>query len=334
MSDVEILRSVTDIGRERWSRFATSAGANVFFSYDFLHSVEKNPLSQPSEPFYLVLRDGPDLAAVLVLHLQETVDPFGSPAGGITRMLVGHVWHCYETMVLSAAPLAAEPVRTLCAAMAGLAADTGATTYGLVNVPWDGPLVGHLSAAGLRGQETTPRYQLKPAAGSSLDDHLAGVGRASRRSLRQYMRRARRAGVEISFGVGATVLDDEVLALCKATADKHAPGYYPPTEFTALIKSLGENCRILRIDLDGELLAVSVCLFDSERAHFWAGGCHYPQQFNWSPQYVLFGAEVEYGLASGKPTLEFGRRNDEFKQRYGLRPQRLGRFVVNRGSDE
>ncbi|MGC9665987.1 GNAT family N-acetyltransferase [Planosporangium sp. 12N6] len=332
---MEILQSVTAIGRERWSRFAAAAGANVFFSYDFLHSVEKNPLSQPSEPFYLVLRDGPDrLAAALILYLQETVDPFGPPDGGVTRMLVGHVWHCYETMVLSAGPLGAEPVRALCAAMARLAAGTGAATCGLVNVPWDGPLASQLAAAGLRGQETTPRYQLRPAPGSTLGDHLAGVGRASRRSLRQYMRRAQRVGAEISFEVGATVLDDDVLALCKATADKHAPGYYPPVELTALIKSLGENCRILRIDLDGGLLAVSICLFDDQRAHFWAGGCRYPEEFNWSPQYVLFGAEIEQGLATGRPIVEFGRRNDEFKRRYGLRPQRLGRFVLNGGTNE
>jgi CelD/BcsL family acetyltransferase involved in cellulose biosynthesis len=95
----------------------------------------------------------------------------------------------------------------------------------------------------------------------------------------------------------------------------------------ALIRRLGDACRLIRVELDGVLLAVSICMYDASRMHAWAGGCRYPPGLNWSPQYVLFAAELETAFAAGLPVLECGRRNDEFKTRYGLRPQRLGRAV-------
>lgn len=328
---VEVLRSVESIGRADWERLAVAD--NVFYGYDFLCSIERDPLTRPATPYYLLARDRSGApSAALVLSLQETVDPFATdPDAGVTRMLVGHIWHCYDTTVPSAGTLESETVAALCATMGTVAGELDVATYGLVNIPWQGDLAGLLAEAGLPGQETTPRYRLPiPPEGLTLDDHLATIGRASRRSLRQYMRRAERAGARITFEEGATVLDDAALALCTATADKHAPGYYPPEELSALIRALGPDCRILRIELDGVLQAVSICLLDEQRAHFWAGGCLYPEELNWSPQYVLFGAELEYGMASGKPVVEFGRRNDEFKRRYGLHPQRLGRFMVSR----
>jgi CelD/BcsL family acetyltransferase involved in cellulose biosynthesis len=136
----------------------------------------------------------------------------------------------------------------------------------------------------------------------------------------------------ITVAEGRQVLDDAVLDLCVATADKHAPGYYPPVALGALIEALGPNCRIIRIELAGVLLATSICLVDTGRLHAWAGGCRYPQELKWSPQYVLFAAELEAGFATGLPVLECGRRNDEFKSRHGLQPLPLGRVVRRRGA--
>ena len=81
------------------------------------------------------------------------------------------------------------------------------------------------------------------------------------------------------------------------------------------------------MELDGQLLACSICLLDRSTAHYWAGGASYPAELNWSPQYVLFGAELEHGFASGRRVLEFGRRNDEFKTRYRLQPRQLVSWV-------
>jgi len=327
----DVLDSVEQIGRREWEKLVAACNAPVFYSYDFLRSIELHPLSRPSTPFYLVSR-APDgtLEAALVLYLQETVDPFAAQPGSPTlRMLVGGVWHCYDTTLLTSRPVTDDLVMSLAGTMRMLADDLGADVCGLVNVAWEGALADALRAAGLMGNETTPRYRLvPPGTGFTVDDHLAATGRASRRSLRQYVRRAARAGVQITFNEGRDALGDDVLELCTITADKHAPGYYPPTELGELLLRMGEACRVLRIDLDGTLLATSICLLDETRAHFWAGGCRYPREFNWSPQYVLFHAELEAGLALGRRTLEFGRRNDEFKQRYGLQRHRLGRFMV------
>jgi CelD/BcsL family acetyltransferase involved in cellulose biosynthesis len=203
--------------------------------------------------------------------------------------------------------------------------------FGLVNVAWEGELANLLGGTALTGGETTPRYRLPRLPEIPTPQaHLATIGRSSRRAIGQYRRRADRAGARITFEMGRDALDTDVLDLCKRTADKHAPNYYPPTELGGLIVNLGTACRIIRVELDGVLLATSICLLDADRAHFWAGGCLYPAELNWSPQYVLFHAELEAGFRLGRPMLEFGRRNDEFKTRYGLRPHRLGRFVSER----
>lgn len=329
-ADVQVVESIAAVGRAAWTELTSRASASVFYSYDFLASIERHPLSRPSSPFYLLSYE-PDgtLCAALVLYLTHAVDPFAAPGTGPARMLVGHLWHCYDTELICAAPPRHEVVAGLVAAMESLADELAAGPRGLVNVNLASPLAARLAAAGLRGETTTPRYRLPvPAAGLTLDAHLTAVGRSSRRSLRQYARRAERAGTRIRFEEGRRCLDDSVLGLCTATADKHAPGYYPSAELSELIGRLGPACRILRVELDGTLLATSICLLDAHRAHFWAGGSLYPAEFNWSPQYVLFAAEFRAGLASGRQTIEFGRRNDEFKTRYGLRPVRLGRFVT------
>nr|WP_042187347.1 GNAT family N-acetyltransferase [Kibdelosporangium sp. MJ126-NF4]CEL18017.1 Putative oxidoreductase [Kibdelosporangium sp. MJ126-NF4]CTQ90755.1 Putative oxidoreductase [Kibdelosporangium sp. MJ126-NF4] len=330
--EVSVYASVGDIGKAEWDRLA--GDAPVFHRFDFVSSIESDPLTRGTTAKYLVARDrdgSPRAAAVL--YLQEARDPFAPPDDQrVRRMLVGHMWHCYDTWLLASGPVDTQLITAFWREIERLAEHHRTEIHGMVNVALGSDLAVALEEAGITGSETTPRYQLKvPSPGEDLfDQHLSTVGRASRRCLRQYWRRAQRAGVDITFREGKEALDDAVLELCLATADKHAPGYYPPEQLSALIRALGPNCRILRVELDGVLLATSICLLDETRAHFWAGGCLYPQQLNWSPQYVLFAAELRAGFESGRPVVEFGRRNDEFKRRYGLTPIRLGRFTVER----
>ncbi|MDA2813555.1 GNAT family N-acetyltransferase [Nocardiopsis sp. RSe5-2] len=325
---VTVEDAIGGIGRGAWERLA--AGAPAFYGHAFLRSIEERPLTAGSKAFYLVARDGAgEPAAVLPLYLAHTADPFAAdPDAPAVRILAGHMWHCYDTVLPSRLPVGPGLVGPLWEALADLAADTGADTWGLVNIPLGGELASALEGIGLELQETTPRYRLPRDPGpASVDDHLAGVGRSSRRTMRLYRRRAADAGAVVRFDTPDRALRRDVLDLCLATADKHAPGYYPPDELEALLRALGEDCRILRLELDGTLLAASICLLDRRSAHFWAGGSLYPDELNWSPQYVLFAAEMEAGLGTGRPVLEFGRRNDEFKTRYGLRQVRLGRVV-------
>jgi hypothetical protein len=325
--------SIEEVGRAAWTELVEVADAPVFYSYDFLRSVERQPLSAPSQPYYLLARDaGGRLAAALPVYLQRTRDPFAADGdgGGPVRALLSHVWHCYDTTLPSREPLTAALVGQFWAGLADLAGELDAQLWGLVNVPLEGPLAGHLAAAGAELAPTVPRYRRPVAEGSTVDGHLAGVSRNARRTLRKYTRRAVRDGAVISVADGRDALGQDVLDLCLATADKHAPGYYPPAELTALVRRLGPACRIIRLDLAGRLLAASICLYDRSRMHAWAGGSLYPPELTWSPQYVLFAAELAAGFGSGRPMLECGRRNDAFKRRYGLVPYPLGRAVRRR----
>jgi CelD/BcsL family acetyltransferase involved in cellulose biosynthesis len=328
---VTVEESLDAVGRQAWDALADACDASVFYRYDFLVSVEKQPLTHPSRALYLVVRDrAGSLAAVLPVYSQRTRDPFSAePDGGpMLDVLAGQVWHCYDTTVLSRDAANPTLLIALWSALESLAHRLGAQMWGLVNLPLHGPVARGLSAIGVPVEETAPRYQLPmPARGGDLEAHLAGIGRESRRTMRKFLNRAERDGAKVVSVAGADGLDEDVLALCLETADKHAPGYYPADRLSALVRNLGAACRILRLERDGRLLAASICMYDNSRMHAWAGGCSYPGELNWSPQYVLFAAELTAGFASGLPMLECGRRNDAFKLRYGLRPQRLGRAV-------
>jgi hypothetical protein len=335
MSAVRVVDSVRAIEPQVWAQLVKAADAPVFYSWEFLSAVDAHPLTERAKPFYLLAEDDSgDLVAALPLYLQEAQDPFAEPGQRATvRMLVGHVWHCYDTTVLCRTELSTSLLQRLWEALRGLAAELRADMYGLVNVAWDSALRIGLEGIGLTARPTVPRYRLDlRGPRRTVAEHLATVGRSSRKTLGAYVRRAHRAGVRVSVADGVRQLDADVLDLCLATADKHAPGYYPPGPLAALIEALGPRCRIIRLDLDGALLAASICLYDDTRMHAWAGGCRYPQELNWSPQYVLFWHELEAGYGSGRPMLECGRRNDEFKQRYSLTPFRLGKVIEYRGA--
>jgi predicted N-acyltransferase len=327
VTEVTVHRSVHELGRDCWDRLTAACDAPVFYGFDVLASIERAPLTAGAEAYYLVARRHGRPVAALPVYRQETVDPFEPGPAAPTRQLYGHFWHCYDTAVVGAAP---EPwlVEHLCAALRQLAGELGARRWGLVNVPERSPLAAALGAVGLPGMATAPRYQLGLAGGpASVDEHLAGVGRSSRRTLRRYWRRAVADGVRVAAGPARDGLDAEALALCRATADKHAPGYYPPDRLRSLAAALGPAGRTIRVSLGGRLLGVSICLLDRSRMHAWAGGCLYPPELGWSPQYVLFHAELAAGIGSGRRTLECGRRNDDFKQRYGLARVGLARHV-------
>lgn len=330
--ELRVADSIEDIGVTAWSALTAACDPPVFYSYDFLRSVESLPLTYPSTARYLLATDRRgELAAALPLYLQQTRDPFTRPGEGdtVVRALVGHVWHCYDTRLLSRVPLSPELVAWFWDTLTNLAAQYGAEMWGLANVALGEPLARQLAAIGVEVEPAVPRYRLplRPHGPASLDEHLAGVGRASRRTLRQYCRRAVRVGATITVAPGRAAARPDVLELCLQTADKHAPGYYPPERLGALIDRLGDACRVIRVELGGRLLATSICLYDQTRMHAWAGGSEYPPELNWSPQYVLFAAELEAGMASGLPMMECGRRNDEFKSRYGLQPHPLGRAI-------
>jgi hypothetical protein len=324
-ADLVVTDRLADLGPVAWQQLVERSAAPVFYQWNFLRSIEKLPLTAGSRPYYLAMRDpSGQLSAATVVHAQRAVNPFGNADAAAEPMLVGHLWHCYDSRILSAGPITDEVLASFAAGLDRLADELGMHSRGLHNLDQDGPLAAVLGSARLTTGAV--RYRLIPEPGDSLAGHLQTVGRSSRRTLHKYRQRASAAGVRITAEPPGPELD-EVLGLCRATAAKHAPGYYPPDALGRLLESLGEDCRILKVELDGRLLACSICLLDRTTAHYWAGGASYPDELNWSPQYVLFAAELEHGFASGRRVLEFGRRNDEFKTRYGLQPRQLVSWV-------
>lgn len=323
-ASVRVSRHLDELTEPAWRRFTEASRAPVFYSWEFLSSIEAHPLTAGSEPYYLSMPgDDGELRAATVVYGQRAVNPFGAPGSAPEPMLVGHLWHCYDSRLLSTDRLTDHTVTAFAEALDRLADELGMASRGLHNLDRSGSLAALADPLA----DGTSRYQLTPAPTGTLDRHLEQVGRASRRTMRKYCRRAAEDGLRASFRPPAEALADDVLELCLATADKHAPGYYPPDALGRLLRELGNDCRILRLELDDRLLACSICLLDADSAHFWAGGSLYPAELNWSPQYVLFAEELRHGFASGKPILEFGRRNDEFKLRYGLRPRPLASWV-------
>lgn len=322
-SGLVVTDRLDELGRPAWQRLVERSAAPVFYHWNFLRSIEKLPLTAGSRPYYLAIRDssGRQLTAATVVYAQHATNPFGPPDTTGEPMLVGHLWHCYDSRLLSTGPLTAELTDGFAEGLDRLADELVMHSRGLHNLDRAGPLASLLGPDRLTTGAV--RYQLNPSPGDDLAGHLQTVGRSSRRTLRKYRQRALAAGVKITAGSDLT----GVLELCGATAAKHAPGYYPPGALGQLLESLGEQCQILRVELDGQLLACSICLLDDGTAHYWAGGASYPDELNWSPQYVLFGAELEHGFASGRRVLEFGRRNDGFKARFGLQPRQLVSWV-------
>lgn len=322
---VVVTDRLDDLGYSAWQQLVRRAAAPVFYQWDFLRSIEKLPLTTGAKPYYLAVRESSgQLAAATVLQAQQAVNPFGPADASVEPMLVGHLWHCYDSRLLSAGPLTTELVAGFGSAIDLLANELGMHSRGLHNLDQDGPLPTLLGPTRLAIGAV--RYRLTPRPGDDLASHLPTVGRSSRRTLRKYRHRALADGATITAGPAGADLDD-VLALCQDTATKHAPGYYPADALGLLLESLDDHCQILKVELDGQLLACSICLLDDRAAHYWAGGASYPDELNWSPQYVLFAAELEHGFASGRRVLEFGRRNDEFKTRYGLQPRQLVSWV-------
>jgi CelD/BcsL family acetyltransferase involved in cellulose biosynthesis len=148
--------------------------------------------------------------------------------------------------------------------------------------------------------------------------------RGARRNLLRYRRRAAEFGVTSSV-VPITELDlAEVTALCDRSARKHGSDrFYPEGTFEAFLTMIDAVALAVEVRQGGRLLAVGVCLLDEDRLHCWACGVDYRVDGNFSPYQLMFGGSVELALRLGRPVLEGGRGNPEFKLRFGLTPRPL-----------
>lgn len=334
---VTVSDSIDDVDTVQWAEVAAAGTAPVHYGPAYLRAYEKHPLSPFLAARYLAAAEGDRTLAVLPCYLQKQGDPYGFLRGaGIEEAdgpaLLGHNWYCYDTRVPVRATGPGERARVLGAVLDALreqAAADGARTAGLVSVPEGDPVLDVARDKGWRVAPIVTRFQLPlhGAAGEpflSYDGYLTTLGARTRRTIRQYLRRAAEAGVITAVEAPRPEVLRTVGDLTRRTAAKYdSAGMYPEPAFTDFVLALGDHARVVRVDRGGETLAAAVVLLDEERLHMWAGGTSHATVDGFSPNYLLWATEIRTAISWGKRWVEGGRSNQPMKSRHGMSPLRL-----------
>jgi predicted N-acyltransferase len=328
---ITVSADIDDIPALAWGDLMAEIRAPIFYRRDFVRAYQHSNLGGAIRTVYLTASSGGGLAAALPAYLldaAETGRVLGIPAlaADPRPALLSHLPHCYDT----ALPIRGGDPELLAVLWDELRAEgrrAGAATIGFMNVPADSPA--RAALAQLPGVATLPgaaRWSLDASAYPDLDGFLAAMSRSTRRSLRLARHRADRAGACIDVTEHGAADDhaaiDDAVALCVATAAKHGSRYYPGEPLRRFLRDL-DSYLVIRVRLGDRTIAASICFRERGVLHTWAGGAHYPPELNWSPNYVLFYAELELGFRIGVERIHCGRRNDEFKARHRLTREEL-----------
>lgn len=319
-----------------WDQLATDSGAPVFYSSAFLSAYRKSELL-PADAFaYLVLRDADQRArAALPVALLPKMDPAGSltvyepSIAAEPRGLISHNWHCYDTWLPARGGQAdLDAIRTVLTAFRQLAADFAAPWYGLVNVDATGPLAAALTALGAHGVPIDQRYVLDLPPGFAVADHLAALPGRQRDSLRMHQRRAERAGAVARVLEPGSAEPDRLARLERMIEAEHGvPGRFAPGGFQNFRQLLGQAARIIEICVGGRAVGLGFCLIDGVRLHLWTCAVDRAAE-DFSPLHLLFYEALKYAGRLGLARFECGRRDGDFKRRYGLRPVPLLAYIA------
>ncbi|HXM58746.1 MAG TPA: GNAT family N-acetyltransferase [Candidatus Dormibacteraeota bacterium] len=317
-----------------WDEVVEAAGAPIFYRHRYLSAYVASRLAGAEASACVVATRGGRPVAVAPAFLMSGYDPLrvleplleGEPERP-RRLLVSHAWHCYDSTLPA---IDAAALEALCARMVELAREWGADGVAVVNVDAAArpELDSALRALGFRGAVVETRYR-RALVGLTTDAYVDGLPRSPRRTLRRYQRRGEDAGVRVELLEPPLSGLDEFLDLCAISAAKHGnAAYYPRAAVETVVRGLEPHVRLVRLrDGDGSTIAGSICLHDPPRFHSWAGGARYELGRAFSPNYLLFLAEIETALRLGCAVFEAGRRSDEFKRRYGMEPVPLTAYL-------
>lgn len=323
-----VATTIDDIGTE-WDELMTAARAPVFYRRPFLRAFEHYPLHPVLRTAYILVRDGDGvLQSAQPAFLQRDVDPMQvihahyPQALGRTALLT-HVWHCYDT-VLPVRPGYETIVPAAIAALRDTAANWGAALYGMANIDASSSLAVALGEAGLEAVDIEIGWGLDLHEVNSFAAYLATLRKKSRWNLVHDMRNAEKAGLDVRIADADDADLDGFVALARATAAKYDNAdYYKPGLFQDFAHALGADMRAVELRLDGRLVGSSLALVDDTRFHYWAVGVDYAACPDFSPFYVAFAQVLHAAYDSGRPWFEVGRRNPDFKRRYGLTSRTL-----------
>ncbi|WP_447006269.1 GNAT family N-acetyltransferase [Saccharothrix isguenensis] len=322
-----MVRSVDDLSAGTPGVVA-AAGANTNYSSEFMRAYERFPIQPVHGCYYVELLDeDDDVVAFAPCFVQ------GDPLGALglkegERALLSNVWHCSDTRVV-AADVTPEIAGELLTAMREVARSLGLPRTGFINVADGSPSADALAGAGVEGVHLDTRYWLDLAKHGSEEGVLATVKPNDRREYQRHWRRAAEAGVKIVHRMALPDEDVEKLNLLEVTMVRvGSAGYYDAEKLAAFLAET-PNARIIEITLDEHLLGFAILFTDETRLHAWALGYDRERKLPFSPYYLMWGSFMRLGYELGLPRLEAGRRNGEFKMRYGLVPQELSAYVVD-----
>jgi Acetyltransferase (GNAT) domain len=317
----ESIRSVPPV----WDEALRASGAPVFYERAYLEAYEDAPLAPVERCAYLVAtQDG--AAAVLPVFVQPAIDPLGAlaaafpdaPAG---RGLVTPGWHCYDGRI-PATRADADLVAALLAALEDVAHEAGVEWGALVNFT-DGAALGGTRA------RIDERFLLDLARFESADEYVASLAPKVRQNVRRWRRRAEEAGATVTVGRAADADLDAIVELARRTAVKYGAGdFYRPGPFQRFVRALGGSAVAIEVRQGDRLLSGGVCLVDAERFHTWTCGVDYDASPPFSPYTLMFVESVRVAFDRGLEVLEGGRRNADYKLRYGLRRQPLDGYLL------
>ncbi|WP_328744030.1 GNAT family N-acetyltransferase [Streptomyces sp. NBC_00285] len=326
---VQFVESIDDLDTEQWQQVAASAGAPVHYSPAYLRAYQDSPLSPYAAVRYLTAVDAGRIVAVLPCYLDKQGDPYGFlrtvgiPEADGTALL-GHNWYCYDTCVPVLATNTDHRDRVLAAmldALVELGARDNARATGLVNVAEGDPLLGAARRMGWRVAPIVTRFQLPLQGLATYDDYLVTLGPKTRRTIRQYLRRAADAGVTTSVEAPRPDFLRTVCDLTRRTAAKYGSAdMYPENAFIDFVMALGDRARVVRVDARERTLAAAVVLLDDLRLHMWVGGTSDATVHSFSPNYLLWATEIRTAIEAGKQWVEGGRSNRPMKERHGMKP--------------
>jgi hypothetical protein len=315
-----------------WDQVVQAAAGPVFYRAALLTAYHRQPLQPTLAARYLTVDSPHRTEAVLPAYLVPARDPFAADRAELPgTMVVSHFWHCYDTR-LPAAPLTADLLALVWAELGRLAADWGADRYGLLNVASGGPLGGLLGGTGLAPRARGPRYRLSLDPVRSLDGYCAALPSSARQDLRRHLRRAAAVGLEPA--VHAPPFDDgtvrRTVELLGHTEARYNPGYYPAGPFGHLLRTGGPQLRLIALPAvpGGPPAAVSVSFVDPPVLHNWSIGVDRDAGWPVSPYLVLLAGSVELALAAGCRTVEMGRTNGGWKERFGAHPVPLDGWLA------